>query len=193
MTAIETDGRRLRREQNREAVLDALVELFDEGDYTPGTTRIAERAGISPRSLFRYFDDTDDLHRAAVERARTTAAPLAAMDIDPGAPTAEKVDAFVRARVRLHDAVGNAERATRLSAHRHAVIAAQLREGRAFFRDQAREVFAPELRAGRETLVPAIDALTSIESYDLFRTTHNLSRAKAIDALVASLTTLLEG
>jgi AcrR family transcriptional regulator len=194
MAVTETDGRRLRREQNRAAVLDALVELFDEGDYTPGTTRIAERAGISPRSLFRYFDDVDDLHLAAIERARTTAAPLAAMDIDPSAPTAEKIDAFVRARVRLHEAVGNAERATRLSAHRHAVIAAQLREGRAFFREQARAVFAPELRAGgRETLVPAIDALTSIETYDLFRSTHALSRAKAIDALVAALTTLLEG
>ena len=30
-TSTEVDGRRLRREQNREAVLDALVELFREG------------------------------------------------------------------------------------------------------------------------------------------------------------------
>ena len=42
------DGRRLRREQNREAVIDALVELFEEGSYTPSSGEIAERAGISP-------------------------------------------------------------------------------------------------------------------------------------------------
>ena len=174
-------------------MLDALVELFDEGDYTPGTTKIAERAGISPRSLFRYFDDVDDLHRAAIERSRLTAAPLAVMDIDPDAPTAEKVVAFVEARVRLHEAVGNAERATRLSAHRHHVIAAQLREGRAFFRKQASDVFAPELAASDAALLPAVDALTSIETYDLYRTTHGLSRARATSALVAALTALLEG
>ena len=53
----ETDGRRLRRALNREAVVDALLSLYDEGNLRPGTDRIAERAGISPRSLFRYFDD----------------------------------------------------------------------------------------------------------------------------------------
>lgn len=193
VTDEEVDGRRLRRHQNREAVLDALVDLFEEGEYTPGTTKIAERAGISPRSLFRYFDDVDDLHRAAIERSRLTAAPLAVMPIDPSAPTADKVETFVQARVRLHETVGNAERATRLSAHRHEVIANQLREGRAFFRNQAREVFAPELTGERASLLPAVDALTSIESYDLFRTTHGLSRAKATAAIVAALTALLEG
>ena len=193
VTDAEVDGRRLRRHQNREAVLDALVALFEEGDYTPGTTKIAEHAGISPRSLFRYFDDVDDLHRAAIERSRLTAAPLAMMTIDPASPTADKVDAFVHARVRLHETVGNAERATRLSAHRHDVIANQLREGRAFFRNQAQEVFARELAGGRAALLPAVDALTSIETYDLFRTTHGLSRAKATAAIAAALIALLEG
>ena len=60
----EVDGRRLRRDQNREAVLDALVALFHEGIYQPSTNDIAERAGISPRSVFRYFEDVDDLNRA---------------------------------------------------------------------------------------------------------------------------------
>lgn len=189
----ETDGRRLRREQNREAVLDALVELFEEGSYTPGTTKVAERAGISPRSLFRYFDDVDDLHRAAIERARAIAAPLTVVDIDPAAPTATKIDAIVRARIKLHETVGNAERATRLSAHRHEVIAAQLREGRAWFRQQALEIFAPELAGERAILLPAVDALLSIETYDLYRTTHGLSRAKATAALTAALTLLLQG
>lgn len=188
----EVDGRRLRRQQNREAVLDALVELFEEGDFTPGTARVAERAGISPRSLFRYFDDVDDLHRAAIERSRLIAVPLTLMDIDPSAPTRAKVEAFVESRVRLHEAVGNAERAVRASAHRLDVIAAQLREGRAFFRDQARTVFAPELAGERAALLPAIDALTSIETYDLYRSTHGLSHARATRALVTALTALLD-
>ncbi|MDQ1403321.1 MAG: hypothetical protein QOG03_1637, partial [Actinomycetota bacterium] len=45
----ELDGRRLRREQNRAAVLAALVDLFAEGEYQPNANLIAERAGLSPR------------------------------------------------------------------------------------------------------------------------------------------------
>ena len=43
-TSQEVDGRRLRREQNREAVLDALAALFSEGVYQPSANDIAERA-----------------------------------------------------------------------------------------------------------------------------------------------------
>jgi AcrR family transcriptional regulator len=62
-----TDGRRLRRHHNREAVIDALPGLFDNGIYRPSAAEIAERAGLSPRSLFRYVDD------AGAERAMVAA------------------------------------------------------------------------------------------------------------------------
>src|SRR3954453_6982448 len=107
----QVDGRRLRREQNREAVVDALVELFEEGDYTPSSATIAARAGISSRSLFRYFDDVNDLNRAAIERHIAINPHLFEPHIDPGLPTAAKIDAFVDARVELHDAVAPGARA----------------------------------------------------------------------------------
>src|SRR5688500_3891186 len=81
----EVDGRRLRRQQNREAVIDALIELFEEGSYTPSSAEVAERAGISPRSLFRYFDDVDDLNRAAVDRHIDTHRALFEIEVDPDA------------------------------------------------------------------------------------------------------------
>ena len=96
--AEEVDGRRLRREQNREAVLDALVGLFTEGFYQPSANEIAERAGISPRSLFRYFDDVDDLNRAAIERQLAAARPQLDIGIGPDAPTKAKVERVVEAR-----------------------------------------------------------------------------------------------
>src|SRR4051812_46447745 len=90
--AAEVDGRRARRDQNREAVLDALGAFYDEGVYTPSTAEIAERAGLSPRSLFRYFDDVDDLNRAAIERQVTRAQPLLDPGVQPGDPTAVKIE-----------------------------------------------------------------------------------------------------
>ena len=103
--AVDVDGRRLRREQNREAVLVALVELFHEGNYQPSAAEIADRAGLSQRSLFRYFDDVDDLNRAAIERQQEAARPLLDPGVTADAPTAEKVDRTVAARIALFEAI----------------------------------------------------------------------------------------
>jgi AcrR family transcriptional regulator len=188
----QVDGRRLRREQNRETVVDALVELFEEGDYTPSSATIAARAGISARSLFRYFDDIDDLNRAAIDRHIAANRHLFEPHVDATLPTAAKIDAFVEARVCLHEAVAPGARAARLCAHRHPVVAAQLLETRTFLREQVQRVFASELTGPRMALLPALDELCSFEAYEFLRHGHRMSRAKATAALVAALTTLLD-
>src|SRR4051812_20526287 len=58
----------LRPGGGRELVVPALLEFFDEGESHPGAARIAERAGVSDRSVFRYFDDLDALAAEAVAR-----------------------------------------------------------------------------------------------------------------------------
>jgi AcrR family transcriptional regulator len=189
---LEVDGRRLRRHQNREAVIDALIALFEQGSYTPSSGEIAHRAGISPRSLFRYFDDVDDLNRAAVDRHINTHRALFEIHIDPDAPTTSKIEQFVAARVRLHETVAPAARAARLAAHRSDVIAAQLLETRAFMRAQVLRTFARELKGDRAPLLPAIDELCSFEAYEFMHSGHRMSRAKATTALTAALTQLLE-
>ena len=47
------DGRRLRRERNIAAVLDAVLEMFEEESLTPTIERAAERSGLSLRSVYR--------------------------------------------------------------------------------------------------------------------------------------------
>jgi TetR/AcrR family transcriptional regulator, regulator of autoinduction and epiphytic fitness len=192
VTENETDGRRLRREQNREAVLDALVALFRAGNYQPGAAEIAERAGLSPRSLFRYFDDVDDLHQAATNRQLQRASTLAQFDTSPEAPTAVKIERVVQARARLFEELGPAARAMRACAHRYPRLARQLRANRSFLRDQLRVAFAPELAGPAAARFPAIDALCSFESYELLRFDQNLSRAKTAAALTAALRVLLD-
>ncbi|MBV9952083.1 MAG: TetR/AcrR family transcriptional regulator [Acidimicrobiia bacterium] len=187
----EPDGRNLRRATNRQAVLDALVELFGEGRYQPSTAEIAERAGISPRSLFRYFDDLDDLVRAAIEQSLAAARPLFDHDIDPAAPTGQKIAAFVAARSRLFEAIGPSARAGRASAHRHPALARQIHDGRSYLRRELRRTFAPELAGRPAGLLPALDALTQFESYELLRHDQRLSARRATDAVALAMTTLL--
>jgi len=191
--AVQIDGRRRRREQNRDAALDALGELFREGNFQPSSAEIAERAGLSPRSLFRYFDDVDDLSRAAIERQLRHAAPLVDPGVGPDDPTASKIERVVAARVRLFETVAPAARAARVCAHRQPRIAAKLAEDRACLRDQLGRVFAPELADSRRCLLAALDALCSFETHDLLRVDQRLSRSETEATLITALQALLGG
>jgi AcrR family transcriptional regulator len=181
------DGRRRRRAQNREAVIDSLLALFRDGNYQPGMAEIAARAGLSLRSVFRYFDDVDDLHRAAAIRQIALVLPLLELPVSAAAPTGEKVAAVVAARAALYEQIGPAARALRAGAHRHAPLAAELARNRAFLRSQLAAVFGPDPAA----LLPALDVLCSFESWELLRHDQGLSRAAAERALTDAISALL--
>jgi AcrR family transcriptional regulator len=185
------DGRRLRREQNRDAVIDALLALLHEGSYEPGTADIAARAGLSLRSLFRYFDDVDCLYQAAATRHAMLVLPLIELSIDPDEPAVDKIRAVVRARVLLFEQIGPAARALRAYARRHGPLAAEQARNRAFLRGQLAAVFAPELAACGGALLAAIDVLCSFDSYELLRHDQGFSSAQAETALTDAITAML--
>jgi AcrR family transcriptional regulator len=189
--SAELDGRHLRRAQNREAVLDALADLFEEGNLLPTSGEIAERAGLSPRSLFRYFDDVDDLSHATIDRQLARARPLLDAGTVASDPTTVKIARVVEARLRLYETIAPAARAARASAHRHRPVAAQIAKSRSYLRHQLSELFAAELRT--TALLPALDALLSFETYELLRGDQRLSRTRTSAALVAALAALLGG
>ena len=184
------DGRHVRREQNREAVVEALVELYREGRYDPSAAEIAERAGLSPRSLFRYFDDADDLARAAIAHHHRLARPLLRIPAAPTDPLAHRVERFVEARLELWSAVAPSARVGRMRAPVSALLADELRRNRRILRRQIEELFAAEL-AERPALLGPIDVLCSFESTELLLHDHRMSRARATAALVDALHTLL--
>lgn len=56
-------------EAGRELLLDITVQLIDErGTSALTVTEVAARAGMSPASLYRYFDSKDALVEAVAER-----------------------------------------------------------------------------------------------------------------------------
>lgn len=188
---IPADGRRLRREQNRAKVVDALLSLLADGNFEPSAVDIASRAGLSPRSLFRYFDDVDDLTGAAVEQHLSRVAALVDIDAAPGDPLAEKVEALARSRVRLWRSAAPGARVARLRAHRNELVAGALRRTRAELRHQLRELFAPELATMEppvaEATLAAADVLCSFESVELLFEDQGLRREQATEAIARGL------
>lgn len=188
------DGRRLRRERNRQAVVGAMLDLYREGTLRPSSAEVAERAGLSPRSLFRYFEDVDDLCRAAIARHVERIRPLNELTVDPGDPPAVKATALAAQRVQVFGAIGSVGVAARLQAPFHDVIQAELTVVRRTWRQQVSELFAAELAdlgPAAAAALAAADVLCSFESYLLLRDDHGLAPARIRTVLADGLVALL--
>jgi AcrR family transcriptional regulator len=190
-----TDGRNQRRDRNRDAVVTALLELYREGRLRPSAEEIAARAGISVRSLFRYFDDVDALVRAAIARQQEHLAPLWGLDAGPDRPFAERVERFVADRVRLLRGMGEVGRVARTLAVHQPLILAELARIRHALRAQLAELFAAELDAlppgERRSVLAAADVVVSWESFDLMHNDQGLPVDDVETAMQGALVRLL--
>jgi AcrR family transcriptional regulator len=191
---VTTDGRQLRRERNREAVVDALLDLYREGNLQPGTEEIAARSGLSPRSLFRYFDDVDDLIRTAIRHQEHRVIHLVPIGVGLDRPLSDRVSALVEQRFRLFDAVGHAATVARLRAPFQPVLAEEVHQHREFLRSQIAVLFGAELAAmdkgSAASVLAAADVLTSFESCQLLLAGQGLSPSRARAVIVGALTAL---
>lgn len=194
-TCYEPDGRKLRREHNRETIVSALLHLYDEGQIDVSAAAIANRAGLSERSLFRYFDDVDDLYRTACDAQFDRISLFADIDDFGRGSLTSKVEHFVDQRIRLFKKVGNIGRVARVHSHRVPPIKRQLSKGRKILRDQILHHFRDELasieRPERLAAIAAIDVLCSYESYELMRHDQGISDVATKSALTISVTKFL--
>lgn len=194
--SISIDGRIQRRQRNRQTIVTALLHLYDSGQIDVSAAEIANQAGLSERSLFRYFDDVNDLYRAACDAQFDRISLLANIDDLGHGSLAAKVERFVDQRIRLFKKVGNIGRVARAHSHRVPLIQKQLSKGRKILRDQVIQHFADELTAldksARLAAIAGIDVLCSYESYELMRNDQALSDSSIKSALTISLTKFLE-
>src|SRR3954464_1268479 len=94
------DGRTARAVRTKDAIVDATLALIDEGDLRPTGPRIAERAGVSVRSIFQHFDDLDALFSAVGLRVVDRIAGLI-RPIDPADPLDQRSAAFLEQRTSV--------------------------------------------------------------------------------------------
>jgi AcrR family transcriptional regulator len=190
-TGTETDGRTARRDRNRTVVLDAALSLFTEDNLYPTPEQVAQRSGVSLRSLYRYFADREALVRAAIDRHLERNEHLFEIPGGAGGTLDARVERYVDARLRLHEAIGPTVRAARLRAPTSEPIRTQLAAGRRLIRAQLEHHFAADLarlpaRDRRPTLAAA-DALTQPEALDHLRLDLGQSARAAHETLRAAL------
>jgi len=189
------DGRRLRAEHNRDAVVQAVLSIVEEqqGGPFPGAAQVAERAGVSERTVFRHFADLDSLFLAAAAHLSPVLATYLAPT--PDSPELEqRVAAIVKLRARLYEQIAPVRRVAALLAVSHPVMAETLSEAFRASREQISAVFGPELgRAGRAkgVLLDELDLVLSWPSWESLRARQGCSVDRSRKIVSALLTAVL--
>ena len=112
--ALRTAPRQQRARKRIEELLDAAAEVFDELGYERATTSlVAERAGVSPGTFYRWFPDKPTLADALAERYLEELGAmyqsLLGADDEPAEPAAELISRVIHALTALvteHPAFG---------------------------------------------------------------------------------------
>jgi AcrR family transcriptional regulator len=147
---VTGDGRVARRERNRTAVLDAVVDLFEAGNTDPAVEDVSDLSGVSSRSIYRYFHHRDELVRAAMWHLAARIEPqMQLADIGKGSLD-DRIDRFVQHRLSVFTVVAPITRAARQAAQSLDLSSDEFEAGQLILRQQfldhfARAVVAAEL------------------------------------------------
>lgn len=195
LTTISTDGRSARRDRGRIAALDAAIELFEEEQFEPTLEQIAQRAGLSTRSVYRYFEDRDELVRAVIGHKQMQVAPLFQIEELGQGDLELRLVRFVGSRLRLHDAIQATARAMIIRSSSDPVIGELVDFRRSLLRGQVESQFDAELslmqEPDRRSSLLAIDSLTQFETLDRYRIDLALSIDETQQLLIPAIRSLL--
>lgn len=193
-TATSSDGRSARSVRTREAIVSAVVELILEGGDQPTAPQVAERAGVSLRSVYGHFASVDELHRAAADMV-TTMVVDRLRPIDPSDPIEVKIAELTSQRSRINEDLGPLLQAAARREDSAPALAESRRRGRSASRAQLARIFARELAAFEPTVrsrrAAAIDLLLDVHSWHQLRRRDGLTPASARRVISEGIAALL--
>jgi AcrR family transcriptional regulator len=187
------DGRVARARRTRDAIVDACIALVEEHDVRPTAPRIAERAGVSVRSVFQHFDDLESLYGAVSDRVLQRVGRLV-VSIPAELPLTERIERLAHQRAQLLEALLPVHRAANVHAPFSDELNRRLRRGHDFMRAELTSVFGPEL-AGltgdeRQRFVDALDVVLSWPMWETMRSLNDRSPEWTEQVMARMLTDL---
>ncbi|KQY58481.1 hypothetical protein ASD11_02110 [Aeromicrobium sp. Root495] len=188
-----TDGRIARGERTRDAIVAAHTELVREGVLKPTGKAIAERAGISLRTVWLNYKDLEALLVATTGYWLEADLELR-VSIDADLPLEERIEAYVAMRVARLEHLAPAARSAALGEPFSAALQESRRQHVDRVQGDADEVFAQEVAAAgerREVLRKALFIASSWPSWSSLRHDFGLGVEESADVMRSTLTTLL--
>ena len=175
------DGRRLRSERSRLAIIEASLSLQEEGVLVPTAQQISDRAGVGIRSFFRHFEDMETLFEAADNHIRGSYEALF-LGGDRDGTLEERVDHAVERRADAYESVSNIVLGTHAQLWRYETLRKNYaRNQRGLRRDL--ENWLPELNSLPRDTLESIDAIASFEMWHRLRQYQGMSKKASISII----------
>jgi AcrR family transcriptional regulator len=193
-TPAKIDGRAARAVRTHGNIVEALVAVLAEGQLQPTAERIAERAGVSLRTVYQHFPDRQALHKAVAERQWREVGKVIEV-ISSELPLAERIDRLVAQRARIWEIVTPVRRVALLNAPFQPEIAEEMARARAVTHDGIERLFGQELEqlpvADRAEVLEAINVAAEWPTWETLRAHQGLGSDEAQAVVRRMLRTLL--
>ncbi|QFU76644.1 TetR/AcrR family transcriptional regulator [Halioglobus maricola] len=178
------DGRRLRSERSRLAIVEAALALQEEGVLVPTAQQISDRAGVGIRSFFRHFEDMETLFEAADDQIRGSYEALF-LGGDREGTLAERIDHAVDRHADAYESVSNIVLGTHALLWRYEILRKNYARNQRGLRKDLDD-WLPELKAAPREQREAIYAISSFEMWHRLRYHQGLSK-KSSSSIVKNL------
>lgn len=191
MTDPKQDGRLLRTQRSRQAILDAAFHLMHTDGIMPTAQVIADKAGITIRTLFRHFPEMDLLYREMHE-----------LTFEASAKEYQKGDKTGTLEQRASNAVVTFTNAYSKLRNIFLVTKSMLR-GSAFLRENYAQTqknlskrlldWLPELADMPDDTHAAVDALLSFEFWHRLHVIQGVSKKRTVNLIETMVLDQLQG
>lgn len=190
LTNVKVDGRIRRSERSRQAILDAMLVLINDGNLVPTAQQVSECAGVGIRTVFRQFSDMESLFAALDMQMRDA---YEAMFI--GGNRKGSITDRIRHAIERH--AEGFEQNKKLIKSSGAQIWKSETLQKNYDRNQKglrRDLddWLPELSKLSKRRREAIDLVASPEAWNRLREHQGLSKTSAIEVVVDGLTLLMK-
>ncbi|MEW5734284.1 MAG: TetR/AcrR family transcriptional regulator [Thermodesulfobacteriota bacterium] len=140
------DGRRKRKITNKLMTTEAILDLILETGKVPSIEEMAERSGVSRRSVFRFFNNKAELysemHNLMLQRVRSGfSLPVT----DPERPLEETVRRWIDLRIQINEYVMPLRTLVEEKKSGSSLIQDRLKDARQFEQQFIHDLFAPYL------------------------------------------------
>ena len=187
--AAAVDGRRLRSERSRLAIIEAALALQEEGILVPTAQQISNRAGVGIRSFFRHFEDMEALFEAGDEHIRASYEALF-LGGDRDGALEDRIDHAVERHADAYESVSNMVLGTQAQLWRYEMLRKNYARNQRGLRNDLDD-WLPELKSLPRDTRESIDAIASFEMWHRLRCHQGMSKKASIKIIKGLLKSLI--
>ncbi len=175
--APKPDGRRERSADSRRRILAAMVDLMESGLPSPTAEAVAGRAGVSLRTVFRHFEEMENLHLEIAALVFERVRPILDKPFEVRVWPQVLHEAIAR-RAEFFEIIAPFKTAIDVHRHRSRAIAAQHRRMTVMSRDLLVASLPQAIAADRD-MVEMLALLLSVETWQRLREQQGMTVTEA--------------